>query len=122
MGLVARDSWLRTQPRWPFFETAAPWSPGGTGNVPRFAGSSPRSGKSIRGRTGVRNTPLAVRGGVNDAEAEGRARATLGRALGSMAPGIERLTVRFEDVNGPRNGLDTVCRIKAVVSGEPSVV
>ena len=90
--------------------------------MPRFAGSSPRGGKSLRGRTGVRDTPLAVRARVTDLEAEGRARATLGRALGSMAPRIERLTVRFDDVNGPRNGLDTVCRIKAVVSGEPSVV
>jgi hypothetical protein len=55
-------------------------------------------------------------------ETKSRAREQLGRALGFMAPRIERVTVRFEDVNGPRGGKDTLCRIKAVVSGEPSVV
>lgn len=35
---------------------------------------------------------------------------------------IERVTVRFVDVNGPRGGVDTVCRIKVVMSGRPSIV
>ena len=43
-------------------------------------------------------------------------------AWGSSAPRIERLTVRFEDVNGPRGGKDVACRIKAVVSGLPSTL
>src|SRR5262249_1792740 len=63
----------------------------------------------------------AIRGEVAEVDAE-RVRTQLGRALGSMAPRIERITVRFEDMNGPRGGVDTICRIKAVVSGEPSVV
>jgi ribosome-associated translation inhibitor RaiA len=46
----------------------------------------------------------------------------LGLRLGKFAPRIERLTVRFEDVNGPRGGKDIACRIKAVMSGVPSVV
>jgi hypothetical protein len=46
----------------------------------------------------------------------------LGWRLGKFAPRIERLTVRFEDVNGPRGGIDVACRIKVVISGVPSVV
>jgi hypothetical protein len=88
-----------------------------------FTAKTPKQGKPIRGRTGLRETPLAIRGDARmDAEAAGQARARLTRALGSMAPRIERLTVRFEDVNGPRQGVDTLCRIKAVVSGEGSLV
>jgi hypothetical protein len=88
----------------------------------RFADKLPKRGKATRGRTAVRATALTVRGGPRDPDMESRARARLGLALESMAPRIERVTVRFEDVNGPRGGLDTLCRIKAVVSGEPSVV
>jgi ribosome-associated translation inhibitor RaiA len=46
----------------------------------------------------------------------------LGRQLGKFAPRIERLSVRFDDVNGPRGGMDIACTIKAVVSGLPSLV
>lgn len=35
---------------------------------------------------------------------------------------IERVTVRFVDVNGPRGGVDTVCRIKVVLSNRPSIL
>jgi hypothetical protein len=80
-------------------------------------------GKAARGRTAVAETPLAIRGDMKlDGPAQTRARAKLGRALASMAPRIERLTVRIEDVNGPRGGADARCRMKAVVAGAPSVV
>jgi len=80
-------------------------------------------GKAARGRTAAAETPLAIRGDLRlDEPAQRRARAKLGRALARMAPRIERLTVRFEDVNGPRGGVDTRLRMKAVVSGAPSVV
>jgi hypothetical protein len=46
----------------------------------------------------------------------------LGERLGKFAGHIERLSVRFEDVNGPRGGVDVACRIKAVVSGLPSPI
>ena len=88
-----------------------------------FAAKTPKEGKPTRGRTGTRGTPLAIRGDAPmDADAARQARAKLTRALGSMAPRIERITIRFEDVNGPRQGVDTLCRIKAVVSGEGSLV
>jgi hypothetical protein len=86
------------------------------------AGTS-KAGKAGRGRTHVADTPLAFRGDMRlDESAQKRARAKLGRALRSMAPRIERVTLRFDDVNGPRGGVDTRCRMKAVVAGAPSVV
>jgi ribosome-associated translation inhibitor RaiA len=44
------------------------------------------------------------------------------RRLGRIAPHVERVSVRFEDLNGPRGGVDTLCRIKVVLSGLPSVL
>jgi CBS domain-containing protein len=49
-------------------------------------------------------------------------RRKLGTKLGKFASSIERVSVRTEDVNGPRGGVDQVCRIKVVLSGLPSVV
>src|SRR5205085_12247941 len=44
------------------------------------------------------------------------------RRLGKIAPHGERVTVRLEDTNGPRRGVDTVCRIQVVLSGLPRVL
>lgn len=49
-------------------------------------------------------------------------RRKLGMKLGKFARSIERVSVRVEDVNGPRGGVDHVVRIKVVMSGRPSVV
>jgi ribosome-associated translation inhibitor RaiA len=49
-------------------------------------------------------------------------RKKLGAKLGKFAPSIERVTVRVEDVNGPKGGVDQECRIKVVLSGLPSAV
>lgn len=65
--------------------------------------------------------PIAIRSGIElDATFEDRIRAQLAGQVGHWA-GIERATVRFEDVNGPKGGVDTICRIKLVVSGRPSL-
>jgi len=49
-------------------------------------------------------------------------RRRLGEMLGKHASSIERVTVRVRDVNGPRGGVDLLCRIKVVLNDLPSVV
>lgn len=49
-------------------------------------------------------------------------RRKLDTKLGKFANSIERVSIRVGDVNGPRGGVDQVCRIKVVLRGLPSVV
>jgi ribosome-associated translation inhibitor RaiA len=49
-------------------------------------------------------------------------RQRLDRKLRKFARSIERVSVRLKDVNGPRGGVDQVCRIKVVLRNLPSVV
>lgn len=60
-----------------------------------------------------------VRIGANDRD---YIRRKLGRKLGKFSRHVERTSVRIEDVNGPRGGVDQRCRIKVVLRGLPSVV
>jgi hypothetical protein len=89
-----------------------------------FAATVSRADRRSAGRTWAASTPLAVRtsGLAVDPELRRRIHGRLGLRLGKFAPRIERVTVRFEDVNGPRGGKDVACRIKAVISGLPSIV
>jgi hypothetical protein len=67
-------------------------------------------------------TPIAIRSGKKLLAAfQDRVCTQLARRIGP-AMHVERATVRFEDVNGPKGGVDTVCRIKLVVSSRPSIV
>jgi len=88
-----------------------------------FAEALPRATKTRRGRTDADATPLAIRSRIPLEDAfRDLVRQRLGRKLGKFASHIERLTVRFDDANGPRGGVDVVCRAKAVLSGLPSQV
>jgi ribosome-associated translation inhibitor RaiA len=48
-------------------------------------------------------------------------RRKLGMKLGKFARPIERVSVRLDDVNGPRGGVDKLCRVKVVLSGLSTV-
>jgi ribosome-associated translation inhibitor RaiA len=68
--------------------------------------------------------PLALRAaGIEiTPEVSEHVHARLRSRLEKLSHQVERLSVRFEDVNGPRRGVDTVCRIKVVLAGLPSIV
>ena len=82
--------------------------------------------KTTKGRPDLRarQIPVHIRSSGGDLPSEDRAyiRRKLGRRLGKFASSIERVSVRTRDVNGPRGGVDQMCRIKVVLSGLPSVV
>jgi len=48
-------------------------------------------------------------------------RRKLHRILEKFGSAIERTSVRLEDVNGPRGGIDKRCQVKIVVRGLPTV-
>lgn len=89
-----------------------------------FARTLPRSLKAEAGRTEAAQVPANIRLAGVELSADDRQyiRRKLGMKLGKFATSIERVSVRVEDVNGPRGGVDQVCRIKVVLSGLPSVI
>src|SRR5262245_27677211 len=92
--------------------------PDGVKRAP-LAASVPRPAKRVAGRSAAADTPAYIRavGAPVSAAAKAEFRRKLGRKLGRHALDIERISVRFEDVNGPRGGVDQLCRIKIVFSG-----
>jgi CBS domain-containing protein len=89
-----------------------------------FADRLPRPLKREAGRTNAAQIPANIRMVGVDLNHDDRAyiRKSLGIKLGKYAGPIERVSVRVKDVNGPRGGVDQVCRIKMVLTGLPSVV
>jgi hypothetical protein len=84
----------------------------------------PKTKKLKSGRKDVRLVPAHIRVFGVDLSKDQRAfiRKKLGRRLEKFGGSIERVSVRVKDVNGPRGGVDKVCRIKVVLSNLPSVV
>lgn len=58
---------------------------------------------------------------VTDEDRQGLRRRLEAR-LARYGDRVERASVRLEDLNGPRGGIDQRCRIKVVLSNAPSVV
>ncbi len=65
----------------------------------------------------IRTRKLVV---VPETEAELQDHVSL--ALVRFAPAIERVVVRIDDVNGPRGGIDKVCRTTVILRGGGVVV
>ena len=74
--------------------------------------------------TEARQIPAHIRAAQGKLESRRRdyIRRKLGTRLGKFSSSIKRVSVRVEDVNGPRGGVDQLCRIKVVLRGLPSVV
>jgi CBS domain-containing protein len=89
-----------------------------------FPATLPRSSKRESGATRPPLVPAYIRVLGVELGPDDRTyiRRKLGTKLGRYATSIERVSVRVEDVNGPRGGVDQVCRIKVVLRGLPSVV
>jgi CBS domain-containing protein/ribosome-associated translation inhibitor RaiA len=89
-----------------------------------FAARLPRALKRQAGRTDAPQVPANIRVAGVGLTQDDRTyiRQSLGMKLGKYANSIERVSVRVKDVNGPRGGVDQMCRIKVVLSGLPSVV
>jgi hypothetical protein len=85
---------------------------------------SAESRKRKSDRAGPRTVPTHIRvfGTRLTEERRTRIRQNLGKKLGKFAASIERVSVRVKDVNGPRGGIDQLCRIKVVLRNLPSVV
>lgn len=93
--------------------------------MPSFARDVPKDIKTTLGRTPTQRTSLEIYSKRFYIESSFRAyvRAHLGRALDPFATRIERVYVRFDDVNGTRGGHDTSCRIVVfLVRDEPVLI
>jgi hypothetical protein len=111
--------------------TSGPDATVDTGRTPRSAPDRsalpeawPRPVKLARGRTFEMPPPAHIRViGAATARADRDVIARkLGMKLGKFGASIERVSVRLSDANGPKGGVDQVCRIKVVLSGLPSVL
>lgn len=83
-----------------------------------------RADKRVAGRTPAGKTPVDVRGHHVDIDAHHReyVRERLGHKLGKYARAIERIHVRFEDLNGPKGGVAYEVAIHVVISGIEDVI
>lgn len=72
-------------------------------------------------RTKLVGIPIAIRSATTlGAGFEQRIRDQLARRI-STTTFVKRATVRLEDANGPKGGIDKACRIKLVLDGRPSL-
>jgi ribosome-associated translation inhibitor RaiA len=70
----------------------------------------------------VVSAQIRVLGVELDQDARAHLRRKLALKLAKSAASIERVSVRVTDANGPRGGVDQVCRINVVLIGLPPVL
>jgi hypothetical protein len=88
-----------------------------------FTTATAKAAKTRTERAERWTIPLTLRSRLDLDDAQRAAvRARLGRKLENFAGHIERVSVRFEDANGPRGGGDAVCRVKVTLRALASVV
>jgi len=77
-----------------------------------------------RGRTTAPQTPVSIHAaGVELPTAlSAYVHKKLGVKLGAFALAVDRVAVRFADINGPRGGADSECKIQIVLAGRPQLV
>lgn len=68
-------------------------------------------------------TPQLRTGGVElTREDRDYIRRRIDTRMGKLPSSVERVSFRLEDVNGPRGGVDKICRAKVTLGGHASVV
>jgi putative sigma-54 modulation protein len=81
--------------------------------APDVIGGPPPDGFQVEVRTrGFTLTPSVYQHAVDHIAAK----------LAKHARAVSELTVRLEDVNGPKRGLDKLCRVEVSLSGRPPLV
>jgi hypothetical protein len=80
-----------------------------------------KKGTGISGRSRI-DVHIRVFGIDVDQDTRNHLRRKVDRRFGKFATSIERVSIRFRDVNGPRGGVDQVCRLKVVLKKLPSIV
>jgi ribosome-associated translation inhibitor RaiA len=90
----------------------------------QFPTSISRPEKRNAGATALPQTPVSIRTSrvTLSKGLEEHVRTRLASKLGKVAHHIERISVRFEDINGPKGGVDIICQVRVVLSGMPSVM
>jgi putative sigma-54 modulation protein len=93
---------------------------------PMLAGqTASKVGKKHAGRTAIEQTPVEIRD-LDDAAVDRTLHdwvfQRLSRQLGKFAHHIERIDVRFGDVNGNKGGIDRSCLVHVILSALPPVV
>jgi len=89
-----------------------------------LSATSSRTEKLAGRRESPAGIPAYIRavGTAVDQEDKEYLRRKLGRKLGKFTRAIQRVSVRIDDVNGPRGGIDQRCVIKVTLIELPAVI
>src|SRR5687767_15849190 len=89
----------------------------------QLARSSSKTAKQSRGRVPIGRTPIEIRSKQRLGNGfQAHLRSAVATHAAAAGDALERTTVRFEDINGPKGGVDTECRIQLSIAGRPPIV